>query len=124
MISYSVYKLVHYLGMFMLVTVLAAASMHTLRGGGRADNPYRRAFGIAHGVASFLVLLGGFGMLARLGVVHGGLPAWVFAKLAIWAVLSGAIAFVYRAPGVARALLFGVPVLVVAAAAIALYKPF
>ena len=124
MISYFVYKLIHFLGMFTLVTVLAATSMHVLRGGTRADNPYRRAFGIAHGVGSFLVLLGGFGMLARLGIVQGGLPLWVFAKLAIWVALSGAIAFVYRGPGIARALLFGTPILAVIAAAIALYKPF
>jgi hypothetical protein len=124
MISYFVYKLIHFLGMFTLVIVLAAASMHVLRGGRRDDNPYRRAFGIVHGVSSFLIILGGFGMLARLGIVQGGLPAWVVAKLAIWLVLSGAIAFVYRGPGIARALLVSMPILVVIAAAIALYKPF
>jgi hypothetical protein len=59
-----------------------------------------------------------------LGIVQGGLPGWVIAKLVIWALLSGAIAFVYRGPGIARALLFSMPVLVVIAAAIALYKPF
>ena len=124
MISYFVYKLIHFFGMFTLVVVLAAASMHVMRGGRRADNPYRRTFGIAHGIASFMILLGGFGMLARLGIVQGGLPGWVIAKLAIWALASGAIAFVYRGPGIARALLFSMPILVVIAAAIALYKPF
>ena len=124
MISYFVYKLLHFLGMFTLVIILAAASMHVLRGGTRLDNPYRKGFAIAHGIASFLVILGGFGMLARLNVMHGALPNWVIAKLVIWALLSGAIAFVYRGPGFARALLFGMPVVVVIAAAIALYKPF
>lgn len=124
MISYFVYKLIHFLGMFTLVIILAAASMHVLRGGTRLDNPYRKAFAIAHGIASFLIILGGFGMLARLNVMHGALPAWVIAKLVIWVLLSGAIAFVYRGPGMARALLIGMPVLVVIAAAIALYKPF
>ena len=121
---YPVYKLIHFLGMFTLVIVLAAASMHVLRGGTRHDNPYRKTFAIAHGIASFLIILGGFGMLARLGIVQGGLPGWVIAKLVIWALLSGAIAFVYRGPGLARTLLLSMPVFVVIAAAIALYKPF
>lgn len=124
MVSYPVYKLIHFLGMFTLVTVLAVASMHVLRGGTRADNPYRRVLAILHGVASFLILLGGFGMLARLGIVQAGLPTWVILKLGIWLLLSAAIAFVYRSRSVARWLLISMPVLVVIAAAIALYKPF
>ena len=121
---YPVYKLLHFLGIFMVLTVLAAASMHVLRGGTRADNPYRKALGTAHGVGAFLILLGGFGMLARLGIMHGGLPLWAYLKLAIWVALSGAIAVVYRGPGLARALLLAVPLLALLAGAIALYKPF
>ena len=121
---YPIYKLVHLLGIFMVLTVLAAASMHVLRGGRRADNPYRKALGTAHGVGAFLILLGGFGMLARLGIMHGGLPLWAYLKLAIWVALSGAIAVVYRGPGLARTLLLAVPLLALLAGAIALYKPF
>jgi hypothetical protein len=120
---YAVYKLVHFLGIFTVITVLAAASMHVLRGGTRTDNPYRKVMGAAHGVGAFLILLGGFGMLARLGIMHGGLPLWVYFKLAIWVTLSGAIAVVYRGPGLARTLMFAVPLLAVLAGAIALYKP-
>jgi hypothetical protein len=120
---YAVYKLVHFLGIFTVITVLAAASMYVLRGGTRTDNPYRKVMGAAHGVGAFLILLGGFGMLARLGIMHGGLPLWVYFKLAIWVTLSGAIAVVYRGPGLARTLMFAVPLLAVLAGAIALYKP-
>lgn len=120
---YPVYKLLHFLGIFMVLTVLAAAGMHVLRGGTRADNPYRKALGAAHGVGAFLILLGGFGMLARLGIMHGGLPLWAYFKIAIWVALSGAIAVVYRGPVLARTLLFVVPLLALLAGAIALYKP-
>ena len=121
---YGVYKLMHFLGIFMLITALAATSMHVLRGGGRADNPYRRTLGITHGVAVLLILTGGFGMLARLGVMHGALPNWIYAKLAIWVALAAAIMVAYRGQRQARALLVVVPVLAVAAGAVALYKPF
>ena len=121
---YVVYKLMHFLGIFMLITTLAATSMHVLRGGSRADNPYRRILGAIHGVAALLILTGGFGMLARLDVMHGALPNWVFVKLAIWVTLAAAMMVSYLGRGYARALLVVVPVLAMAAGAVALYKPF
>ena len=121
---YSVYKLMHFLGIFMLITALAVTSMHVLRGGSRTDNPYRRILGITHGVAVLLILTGGFGMLARLDVMQGGLPNWIYAKLVIWVALAAALVVPYRGPGYARALLIVVPLLAVVGGAVALYKPF
>jgi len=121
---YAVYKLMHFLGIFMSITALAATSMHVLRGGSRADNPYRRTLGITHGVAMLLILTGGFGLLARLGVMHGALPNWIYAKVVIWVALAAAMMVPYRGQQYARALLIAVPLLAVAAGAVALYKPF
>ena len=121
---YAVYKLIHFLGIFTLIGALVAAAMHVLRGGTRADDPYRRRLVAAHGIAAFLVLVGGFGMLARLGVMHGALPDWVKVKLALWLAVGAAIALPYRGKGFARLLLVALPLLVLAAAATALYKPF
>jgi len=121
---YAVYKLMHFLGIFMLITALAATSMHVLRGGSRTDNPYRRVLGITHGVAAALILTGGFGMLARMGVMHGALPNWIYVKLAIWVTLAAAMVVPYRGRRYARALVIAVPVLAVLAGATALYKPF
>lgn len=120
---YHIYKLIHLLGLFVLVTTLAMASMHLLRGGTRSDFPRRRALAITHGAASFLILLGGFGMLARLGIVHGGLPGWILVKLGIWLILSAALALALRATAGARAVLLGTPLLALLAAAFAIYKP-
>jgi hypothetical protein len=120
---YATYKLMHFLGIFFIITVVAAASMHTLRGGSRADMPYRRWFAVAQGIAALAVLTGGFGMLARLGVMHGALPGWVYAKIVIWGALGGALFLAYRRR-YALALLIGVPLLALAAGAFAIYKPF
>lgn len=120
---YAVYKLIHFLGIFALLGALVAAAMHTLRGGVRADDRYRRAILIAHGVAAFLILLGGFGMLARMGVLHGALPGWVQLKLVLWAAAAAFAALPYRGRGGARLLLAGLPLVLLAAAAAALYKP-
>jgi hypothetical protein len=121
---YNVYKLIHFLGIFTVMVVIAVACMHVLRGGTRADNPQRKLLGIAHGIAMFFILLGGFGMLARLDVMHSSLPAWVYGKLAIWMLVAAAPALLYRGPRFAKATMLAAPALAVLAAAIALYKPF
>jgi hypothetical protein len=121
---YEVYKLIHYIGIFTVMIVLTAACTHVMRGGTRADNPQRKLLGIAHGIAMFLILLGGFGMLARLDVAHTALPGWVYAKLSIWTLIAAAPALLYRGPRPARLTILAAPALAVLAAAIALYKPF
>jgi hypothetical protein len=122
--SYIVYRMIHLLGIFTLLIALAASAIHILRGGTRAGDPHRRTLAIAHGISAFLILLGGFGMLARLGIVHGGLPNWVYAKLTIWLLLSAAFMLVYRSTRFAGSLLIAMPFLALLAAAIAIYKPF
>ncbi|HSK21308.1 MAG TPA: hypothetical protein VK912_19285 [Longimicrobiales bacterium] len=120
---YEVYKLTHFLGIFVLLITLALPFMHRLRGGTHSDFPRRRALALTHGAASFLVLLGGFGMLARLGVVHTGLPSWILLKLTIWLALSAALALALRTTAGARTVLVAAPLLALLAAGIAIYKP-
>jgi hypothetical protein len=123
MIPYQVYKLVHFFGIFTVLVALAVTCFHAMRGGTRADNPARRGIALAHGMGMFLILLGGFGMLARLGIITAGLPSWIIAKLIIWGVLGAALALPYRVPRAARPLLWALPILGVLAAYFALYKP-
>jgi hypothetical protein len=99
--------------------------MNGVRGGKWSEHPLRRALGAAHGIAAFLILLGGFGMLARLGMIHGaGLPGWVNAKLIIWFVLAAAIMVPRMGRGYAKTVLVALPVLALSAGALALLKPF
>jgi Na+-driven multidrug efflux pump len=60
-VPYTTYKLMHFFGIFLLMVTLAASSMNALRGGSRADWPWRRALGAAHGIAVFLILLAALG---------------------------------------------------------------
>ena len=134
MIPYATYKVVHYLGIFLLLTALAArlgraagfaAGAPTSGTAPPAPDPWKRRLGITHGTALFLILLGGFGMLARLNITHGlGLPGWIWAKLGIWTVLGALILVVRRTPALSGRLLVAVPFLAVLAGIIALYKPF
>ena len=124
MISLNVYKIIHLLGMFMLFTVLGGIALHSLNGGTKQSNVGRRLIAAMHGISLFIILLGGFGMLARLGLVQGMLPGWVLAKLAIWVLLPFLGLMAYRKPAVAKLLLVVMPLLGGVAGWIALYKPF
>ena len=122
MISYQVYKLVHLLGMFMLFTVLGGIALHAINGGTKQSNVGRKLIAALHGVALFIILLGGFGMLARLGI-GGALPGWIIFKLGIWVALPFIGMLPYRKPATARWVLVIVPVLGILAGYMALYKP-
>jgi hypothetical protein len=50
---------------------------------------------LTHGVGLFLMLLGGCGLLAKLGFM-GNIPAWAWVKLGIWALLGVAISLAKR----------------------------
>jgi hypothetical protein len=125
MFSYQLYNLLHIVGLALVMVALggiastaALASRPTSGVGGRRRTAAFHALGI------FLILLGGFGMLARLGVMHGaGFPGWIWAKLGIWAVLAAAVFVPYRYPRAARPLLAVVPALAGLAAYMAIYKP-
>ncbi len=124
MIPYETYKLIHLLGFWLIVLALGGLSLHAINGGTRTSNTARRLVAITHGVGLFLVLLGGFGLLARIGVVHGGFPGWVWVKLAVWVTIGALLALPYRRPELGRVLWVAIPVLGAVAASMAIYKPF
>jgi hypothetical protein len=134
MIPYATYKVVHYLGIFVLLTALAArlgraagtAADSTATGKSvPTPDPWKRRLSITQGTALFLILLGGFGMLARLNVTDGlALPGWIWAKLGIWTLLGAATVVVSLIPALAGRLLVMVPALAVLAGIVALTKPF
>ena len=123
MFSHQLYNLVHIVGIALVVTALAGAAVLALVHRENDARSLRRLFAILHGLGAFLVLLGGFGMLARLGIVQGGLPGWIWAKLVIWVLLAAALFLPYRRPSLARSLMLALPVLVGLAGYMALYKP-
>ncbi|MEK9507548.1 hypothetical protein WI460_05000 [Gemmatimonadota bacterium Y43] len=123
MISYVTYKIIHYLGIFTAVTAVAAYAVLATGGSPLQRDAWTKKLAAAHGIGLFLVLLGGFGMLARLGVSHGGLPTWIWIKLAIWVLLGGVLTLAKRRPETAGWVLFIAPFLAAAAGTVALLKP-
>jgi hypothetical protein len=121
--SYFTYKLIHYLGIFILLATLGVALGR--QGMSEDRDPLRARWGALYGAALFLVLLGGFGLMARVGVEHGAMfPGWILAKFGIWALLGGVLFLAWRKRAWSMPLLALAPLLAVLAGWIAVTKPF
>jgi membrane protein YdbS with pleckstrin-like domain len=120
MISYSVYKIVHVAGILLLFLSLGAF-LFSSKESIQLDKKTKRPWMIMHGVSLFFVLLGGFGLLARLGIV-GGFPSWVWVKLVIWTALGGAVTLILKKPNLSKVWLVAVMTLGILAAYSANYK--
>lgn len=117
---YPFYKVLHLFGVFMVLLPLGAVVLHAMNAGTKEFSG-RRLIGITHGIGLFVSLVGGFGLLARLGT---GMAPWVYVKLAIWLVFGALLGVLYRKPQIASKLWFVILVLAGFAAFVAQYKPF
>ncbi|MBT8398563.1 MAG: hypothetical protein HKO65_11500 [Gemmatimonadetes bacterium] len=123
--SYITYKLIHLLGIFSMVVGLAGLAAHAAAGHSKEENKNHRVLLFLHGFGALVALTGGFGLLARLELESGGMfPGWLWAKLGLWVVLGGLVAFPYRRRKLARWLLLLLPLLAFLGAYLANYKPF
>ncbi len=122
MIPIPVYKNIHFIGIFMVLMALGGLLLHVINGGTK-DHAWRKSIAITHGVGIFLILLSGFGMLARMDI-YWSWPVWVVGKVFIWVILGGLITVIFRKPTLAKRLWW----MTIALAAIAAYlggnKPF
>ena len=127
MLPRDLYEIVHVVGIALVMAAFGGIAMHAADGGTRSGPRARRALLGAYGGGLFLILLGGFGMLARIGAARGGIaefPGWLWAKLAVWVVLGAIMMVPYRKPRAAMPVLVLTPLLAGLATYFALYKPF
>lgn len=119
--SYDFYKVMHFLGLFMVFTALGGQFVSALNGGDAKQQPGRRWIGIFHGVGLLIALVAGFGLVAKLGV---GFPGWVIGKFAIWLALGAIGAMAARKKQLAGTLWVVTVALGMLAAFLARAKPF
>ena len=118
--SPQLYNVLHILGVLLAFTALGGAALAALAGRGD-DAPGRKLASVTHGVALLLILVSGFGMLAKLKL---GFDLWVWLKLTIWLIIGASVAGIRRLPAQAALFWFALPLLGAAAAYLAIYKPF
>lgn len=120
--SYEIYKIVHLTGLVLLFSGLV--SLLTLKSIGAPIEGRARKFSfISHGLGLFLLLLGGFGLLARMGIATSW-PNWVYAKIAIWLYFGGMIALIKRRGQLGWILYLPLLLIFIMATYIVVYKPF
>lgn len=119
MIPFEAYKVMHLVGVFMVVAGLAAMPIVYIFGG--ENHPARKLAAMTHGGGLAIALLAGFGMLARLQISPA--QGWVMGKLAIWLALGGMLVVAkkqYKRAGLVWILTF---ILAGTAGYLAIYKP-
>ncbi|MCA8941398.1 MAG: hypothetical protein KDB80_02460 [Planctomycetes bacterium] len=117
--SHDTYKIIHIAGILILFTALGAAFLGKRGEDGKAP----RSAMMLHGIAMLVILVAGFGLLAR-REIHWPWPGWVFAKLGIWIVL-GALPVLVKRKVVPAALAWLIAVALGACAAwLAIAEPF
>lgn len=80
MFSYQAYKVVHLWSILLFLTTMAI---------GLSAKQATKFSKIMIGISSLTILVGGMGMMARLGIKHGeGWPTWLNLKMIIWLLLS------------------------------------
>jgi hypothetical protein len=122
MLSYIFYKNLHLIGVLMVFVALGGLMLHQINAAPR-ENTWRRPVAITHGIGLLLVLVAGFGMLARLGIFWP-MPGWAIAKIVIWLLLGAVVAVLGRAPSLAKPLWWIIIGLGALAAFLCLNKPF
>lgn len=119
--SYLVYKWIHLVGVFMvLVSFGGLVVVHSLA---PANARWRRLGAITNGIGLAVVLVAGFGLMARLGL-GATFPVWLLLKLLIWLLFGALMMVVGRKPELAGGLWWSSLILAALAAYLALYKPF
>lgn len=93
MISYEIYKIMHLLGVFMVLAALFGWTINYINGGHK-DTPARKILMISHGVGLLFVLVAGFGLLAR--IHQSALQSWVLLKFCIWLIFGVYTMFLHK----------------------------
>ena len=114
--SFEFYKILHLAGVFGMLLALGAAAAT----GPQVAPSTRRLNGILHGVGMLLILVAGFGMLARGNL---GFPGWVMVKIPIYLVIGALPMMAQRRQAPLRMILIAL-VLTLVAAWLALVHPF
>lgn len=112
--SYEFYKVLHLVGLVTLFIALGALAV--------VPAERRKPFMSLHGLATLVMLVAGFGLLAKLGLMKDWGP-WVYAKIAIWLVLGAMPVVLRRKPNLAFPVLLISIALGACGAFLAIYKP-
>ncbi len=110
--SYEFYKILHVLMVVLMFSFFAVQIF---------SNSADKKMGMYSGIASLVLFISGFGLIARLGV---GWPTWALIKIAIWLVIAiGTPMIIKRMSGKKRAWFGLMSILLAVVLYLVQYKP-
>lgn len=113
------YKIFHIVGIIMLFLAIGGAVIRATLAS--KSDVLEKFILINHGTAGLIILITGFGQLAKLGMEF---HTWVIIKIVIWLILGGIIMPIKKAPEKKFLLWYLSLALGAFAGYLALYKPF
>jgi hypothetical protein len=116
-----IYKVLHLAAVAGAAASLGALAFFTVGGGNKDDADHRALAFATHGVSMLLLLITGFGMVARLSASYAS--AWIWVKLVIWFAVGALIRFVTKSKSLGKVTWALIPALIAIAAFVALHKP-
>ncbi len=116
--SAALYKVIHIVAVIYVFTAIGGLMVHAIDRG--TANSGRKLAGMTHGLALLVVLITGFGLMAKL---QTGMALWIWLKVGLWIAVGASIAAIRRLPGQARLLWLLLPLLGGIGAYLAIYKP-
>jgi hypothetical protein len=120
--SIVVYKAIHIFSIMLLFT--AFGGLLLAAGAGGQNSAGRKLAGMTHGLALVLILVSGFGALAKIGMSNPAIwPAWLWIKVSIWLAFGAVIVLIRRSPRLTPMLWWILPLLGGIAAYLALKNP-
>ena len=119
--SYPFYNWLHIVGIIMVFSALGAQAFYVAGGGQKTTWNLRRMTAITHGLGMLLLLVAGFGMMAKLNYSFST-DIWLYHKLIVWLLLGGAPAILWRRGPAAKWLLLGTIALGAFAAFVGIFK--
>lgn len=111
--SYEFYKVLHVVGIILVFMTLGASVLHAATQANLANpqpNPQRKLIAALNGTGLLLIIVAGFGMLAKLQLMSN-LPGWLHPKLLVWLLIAASPTLLARKPGTAKAMFFVLPLL-------------
>ena len=118
---YEIYKSIHLLGVMLLFSSLGALAVQGMLREHPASASVRKLLIATHGVALVLLLVAGFGLIARINM--SVTAPWVIGKVLIWVALGAATILPKRMPTHGGLWFFTFVGLGLVSAGLAIYKP-
>ena len=116
-----VYKVLHLAAIAGVAASVGALAFLAVGGGDKDSAPHRALAFATHGVSMLLLLVTGFGMVARLGSSFAS--PWIWGKLALWLIVGSLIRMATKSASFGKVVWALVPLLIAIAGFLALHKP-